>query len=75
MKLVVLRLDGDVAQIKFCENPNEWVKNFSNFATKIHFDETRNSAKIEVFNTSLVDTIEFKATKLLSGRNITRFVK
>ncbi len=76
MKLVVLRLDGDVSRIKFCttELVEFWVKDFSDFVTKITFDETRNSAKVEIFDIDLNDEISFTAEKFKRNKEVlTRF--
>ena len=72
MKIVTLVLDGDIAQIKFCDDPTEWINNFSLTITKTLFDETRNSAKIEVFDISLVDKINFFPGKIETGRKINK---
>lgn len=75
MKLVMLSLDDSVSQFKLCEDKDteECVKEFA-LITKLMYDGTRNSAKIEVFEISLVDTVKFEAEKFKRNKEVlTRF--
>jgi len=71
MKLVILKLDGDVSRISFEEKD---IEHFNSFVTGIIFDNSRNNATIEIFDIDLDRTISFQLIKEKVGKEeVSRF--
>jgi metal-dependent HD superfamily phosphatase/phosphodiesterase len=71
MKLIILKLDGDVSNISFDEKD---IEHFTRTVTGTIYDKCRNNAVIEIFDINLNKTIPFQLIKDKVGKEeVSRF--